>query len=315
MLQPSSILVVDDQPANIGVLLDILSREYRLLVAEGAESCLEQLPHAKPDLLLLDVRMPGMDGFELCQALKKDPQWHSLPIIFMTAVDEPEEKTKALEMGAVDYVTKPVYVPEVLARIRTHLQILGLQRELKAQNEALEIEVLMRRETELQLEHSLDQGIIAATEDGQVLFSTRLAETLMQRFFDSSGHAVLPEIMFKRWKDERQQKDNQTWRHNHPESHAQLIVRIYEHPEQQNTVLFYLEEMGGKTPALLKKLGLSTRESEVLYWVAEGKTYPEVATILGSSVRTIHKHAENLFRKLNVESRAAAMRLALKAMQ
>jgi len=316
-MQPMfTILVVDDVPANIGVLLDSLSADYRVLVAENAGSCLEQLPHATPDLILLDVRLPDRSGFDICRELQASAQWRDIPIIFMTAIDEPEQKARALELGAVDYVTKPIHVPEVIARVRTHLRILALQRDLQARNEALETESALRRDVEEQLRQSLDQGILAASDEGQILFSTRLADNLLQLYFGDRPHATLPAALHSRMRCALDAATTDPIRFDHPALPRRFLsVRLFTNPSSHSTVLLHLEESGAKGPSALIPLGLSNREAEVLFWIAEGKTHPEIAAILGTSVRTIHKHAENIYRKLNLENRSAAMRLGLDSLR
>ena len=112
-----SILVVDDTPANIGILLDTLSKAgYRVRVASDGESALEQLQYSPPDLVLLDVMMPGMDGFETCRRLPQLPKLEQLPVVFMTALSDIQDKVRAFAAGADDYITKPFQHEEVLAR-------------------------------------------------------------------------------------------------------------------------------------------------------------------------------------------------------
>src|SRR5579864_3276733 len=119
--QPS-ILVVDDTRANIGFLLETLSQAgYRVRVAPDGETALEQIQYSPPDLVLLDVMMPGIDGFETCQRIRKLPQLSQLPVIFMTALSDTQDKVRAFAAGADDYVTKPFQSEEVLARVRVHL--------------------------------------------------------------------------------------------------------------------------------------------------------------------------------------------------
>ena len=102
------ILMVDDTPTNLGVLSEFLSLDgYEVLVAEDGESALQRASYAKPDLILLDVLMPEMDGFETCQRLKAQPDTQEIPIIFMTALSDTDHKIKGFEVGAVDYITKP----------------------------------------------------------------------------------------------------------------------------------------------------------------------------------------------------------------
>src|SRR3954470_23612835 len=115
-----SILIVDDMPSNISVLFETLSRSgYKVLVERDGKSAIEQIKYARPDLVLLDVMMPGMDGFETCRRLKHDPVTQEIPVIFMTALSETIDKVNGFNMGAVDYITKPFQLQEVLSRINT----------------------------------------------------------------------------------------------------------------------------------------------------------------------------------------------------
>lgn len=129
-----TVLIVDDTPANLSVLLECLGRNgYRVLVAEDGEDALEQVAHAPPDLVLLDVMMPGIDGFETCRRLRANPATRDIPVIFMTALTDTREKLAGFEAGGVDYITKPVQHEEALARVATHLQLQRLRRELADQ--------------------------------------------------------------------------------------------------------------------------------------------------------------------------------------
>jgi two-component system sensor histidine kinase/response regulator len=129
---PETILIVDDTPANISVLLDALAGTgHQLLVAEDGEDALEQMTRSVPDLILLDVMMPGIDGYETCRRLKARPETRDIPVIFMTALHDTSEKVKAFGAGAVDYITKPVQHEEALARIQAHLTLRRLRRELE----------------------------------------------------------------------------------------------------------------------------------------------------------------------------------------
>jgi len=132
----AAILVVDDQPANLKVLLSSLERcDFQIRIAESGEMALRTLGKFKPDLVLLDVMMPGMDGFETCSRIKKNPITADLPVIFMTALDSVEDKMAGFAAGGVDYITKPFQQVEVLARVNTHItlrrQYVELQRALE----------------------------------------------------------------------------------------------------------------------------------------------------------------------------------------
>ncbi|HCL41979.1 MAG TPA: two-component system response regulator [Pseudomonas sp.] len=118
-----SILLVDDEPANLHVLKHILQDDYRLLFARDGERALELASNEHPQLILLDVMMPGTTGHEVCTRLKADPRTEAIPVIFVTALANPEDEALGFELGAVDYISKPVSAPIVRARVRTHLSL------------------------------------------------------------------------------------------------------------------------------------------------------------------------------------------------
>ena len=141
----ASILVVDDTPANIGFLLETLSKAgYRVRVATDGESALEQAQYSPPCLVLLDVMMPGLDGFETCRRLRAIPKLAQIPVIFMTALSDAQDKVRAFEAGANDYITKPFQYEEVLARVQTHLSRRELEKALEQANSELEARVAAR---------------------------------------------------------------------------------------------------------------------------------------------------------------------------
>lgn len=135
------ILIVDDNPTNIDLLLATLKDTYRFGVCKQGESALEYVEKIKPNLILLDIMMPGMDGFEVCSILKRNPETALIPIIFITAMQDTASKTKGLELGAVDYITKPFHAAEVLARVQTHVQLDQMKKQLMDQNTLLEQKV------------------------------------------------------------------------------------------------------------------------------------------------------------------------------
>ncbi|MCP4268468.1 MAG: response regulator [Candidatus Brocadiaceae bacterium] len=131
-LSNCTVLVVDDTEANIDILAEALDSEYEVSVAMDGESALEIVNSDPPDLILLDIMMPGIDGYEVCRRLKSEPKTSSIPIIFITAMSEIENKTKGLELGAVDYITKPFEAMEVKARIKTHLSLMLANKKLRS---------------------------------------------------------------------------------------------------------------------------------------------------------------------------------------
>lgn len=141
--QPDQILLVDDNPTNLQILYETLDSghykgAYRLLVAKDGESALAIARKAKPSLILLDIMMPGINGFEVCRRLKGDPHTRDIPVIFLSALDDTQNKVRGLDLGAVDYVSKPFQPEEVIARVNTHLTISLLKKRLAEKNKELE---------------------------------------------------------------------------------------------------------------------------------------------------------------------------------
>ncbi len=149
------ILIVDDIPANLEVLFNFLADYgFKILVAEDGESAIEKAEYASPELILLDILMPGIDGFETCRRLKVKESTRDIPVIFMTALSETVDKVKGLQVGAVDYITKPLQHEEVLARVQTHLRLRNLTKQLQAQNLQLEQEIKQRQQQQSALRQS-----------------------------------------------------------------------------------------------------------------------------------------------------------------
>lgn len=156
---PSTILIVDDQPTNLKMLFSFLQESgFKVLVAQSGESAITKLKKVAPDLILLDVMLPGLDGFETCQRLKAEAETQDIPVIFMTALSEPLDKIKGLKVGAVDYITKPFQQEEVLARIENQLKIRRLSVQLEVQNQ------------QLQQSQSLLTGVLNTSQDGVMVF-------------------------------------------------------------------------------------------------------------------------------------------------
>lgn len=293
-----TLLIVDDTPDNIRVLFEFLSDiGYNVLVCESGEAALATLEIEEPDLILLDVMMPGMDGLDTCRRLKQLPAGRDVPLFFMTALGDPFDKVRGLEAGAVDYLTKPVYPEEVLARIRTHLEIRQLQKTLQEQNEQLDAALQRSITAEQELSHSLGQALLVVrTTNHEVLFATRQAGEMADRH---GGLAALAHVLTTGGET----MDGANGR--------RLEIRRHRPTIGKETLLVTLhEQISPPSPANLQSLGLTPRETEILFWVAQGKTSPEIAVILGTQVCTVKKHVGNFLPKLGVETRLAA---ALKA--
>jgi signal transduction histidine kinase/DNA-binding response OmpR family regulator len=158
-----NILVVDDKPANLQLLVRVLRKQYTLHPAANGAQALELARSLIPDLILLDIMMPDMSGYEVCEHLKADAQTHDIPVIFISALDEEVDKVKGFALGAVDYITKPFQAGEVLARVQTHLAIRNLQKSLQEKNVQLEREIRERAqiERELRAQKQLFENLVA----------------------------------------------------------------------------------------------------------------------------------------------------------
>ena len=154
----SLVLIVDDNATNIDLLVNTLKDEYRLGISKKGANALEYAEKYRPDLILLDIMMPEMDGYEVCRRLKNNPATQAIPVIFITAMSETVNKTKGFTLGAVDYITKPFHAAEVKARIATHLTLSAMKAQLEAQNILLE---RMVAEKTRQIQEMLE-GIIAS---------------------------------------------------------------------------------------------------------------------------------------------------------
>jgi DNA-binding response OmpR family regulator/DNA-binding CsgD family transcriptional regulator len=288
-----TLLIVDDLPANLGVLVDFLGGAgYRVLVATSGEWALEQLAHVQPDLILLDLAMPGWDGYETCRRLKADDRWREIPVLILTALSDVVDKVRGFEAGAVDFITKPLEPAEVLARVRTHLQIRALQKTLEERNALL-------RETSALLQQSLDRAVVLARPDGEVAFCTRRARDLLDQHFPGQGSAArLPDAVVG-------------WHARQPAAPWRLAGTV-----AGAGLEILLEGTAAPDPppsaAVLQRLGLTAREAEALYWITYGKTTAEIAEILGTSPGTVKKQVQAMLEKLGVETRLAA---ALRAME
>lgn len=175
------ILIVDDVPNNLKVLSDTLAQAgFEVAIATSGESAIQQLEHTPVSLILLDVMMPGMNGFETCECIKANPKTQNIPIIFITALSESVNKVTGFELGAIDYITKPFQQGEVLARVRSHLKLNHLSQSLEARNTELQ-----------QLTQQLEQRV---TERTQELFGSietlKQTQQLMRLVFDTIPHWV-----------------------------------------------------------------------------------------------------------------------------
>jgi DNA-binding response OmpR family regulator/DNA-binding CsgD family transcriptional regulator len=298
----STLLIVDDVPANLALLIDAASAAgHRVLLADSGERALKLVAKAAPDLILLDVSMPGLGGVETCRRLRADPATREIPVIFVTAHGEVADKVAGLEAGAVDYVTKPLQPAEVLARVRVHLELRRLRAELQA-------EVARREEAERSLRHSLDRAVLVATLDGQILFATVRASRLIAEHFPLAANEALPSPLLAAVES----------RAAEPLEIAtgcgRLRIRRFAELGDAECATLLLEPLLDGPALLQRTCALTPREAEVLFWIAQGKSNPEIAVILANTTGTVKKQVASILEKLGTENRLTAAKLANEAL-
>ncbi|MDR5171737.1 response regulator transcription factor [Methylobacillus flagellatus] len=296
------VLIVDDVPDNLAVLHDALDESgYMVLVANNGETALRRAEEARPDIILLDAIMPGLDGFEVCARLKANLNTRHIPVIFMTGLTESEHVVAGFAAGGTDYVTKPIRTAEVLARISTHLQA---SRQMHQARGALD---------------AFGQAAIAVLPaSGRIVWQTPLARDWMQRYFSTSeadAETHTPQPLLK-WLVSLKASGAEA----NPLTVVQGSGRLIFSPADLNTeeqwvIILREESDAAQIEALMQTFGLTQRESEVLYWAIKGKTNRDIGDILGTSPRTVNKHMEHVFAKLGVETRTAAAALATSKMR
>ena len=325
------VLIVDDVPDNLSLLHDALDGAgYAVLVATDGPSAIARARQARPDIVLLDAMMPGMDGFEVARQLKAGPETAAIPIVFMTALTETEHVVAAFAVGGVDYVTKPIQPREVLARIQAHTHTARVQRQARNALDAFGHATLVVRPA-----------------NGRLLWQTALARGLLRDYFGSdSPFAPVPIIdwvrreaaaravgvqpqMLVTARGERRLTlalhamavgDGPDPGKPAAPAGASLAVKPASNPaasvdeagEDDEWLIVASESNDAAVlEAMVAAFRLTAREAEVLHWVARGKTNRDIGDILGLSPRTVTKHMEHILPKLGVETRTAAAGLVL----
>jgi len=293
-------LVVDDSPETLRLLTDALDGAgMTVMVALDGAAAMRIVDQITPDIVLLDAVMPGLDGFETCRRLKRDAGLANVPVIFMTGLAETEHIVRGLEAGGVDYVTKPIVIEEMLARIRVHLANARLTQSAHA---ALDVS---------------GRYLLAVNSVGKIMWATPQAQKLLSDKLaaDTDDDFLLPDTI-PQWLDQA--------RKGKAGSKAAIMTAL---PGDEQLRLQYMGKLGpnefllrlakdssADTPAeFSSELGLTTREGEVLSWLSKGKTNRDIAQILGLSPRTVDKHLEQIYSKLGVENRTAAAAIAVNA--
>lgn len=293
------VLIVDDVPENLALLHDALDEAgYTVLVATNGESALQRARQSRPDVILLDAVMPGMDGFEVARRMKADFATQHIPIVFMTGLTETEHVVAAFAAGGADYVAKPIKPQEVLARIAAHMQN---ARQMKQARSALD---------------AFGQATVAIrVADGRLVWQTPLARKLLAEYF-TIEHDQAPAQLLN-WIAEAQKAaaENREPPVLVADEARRLLATVHDPSslghEGEWLLVLREENHAAANNALIAAFKLTSREAEVLYWVSKGKTNKDIGDILGTSPRTVNKHLEHVFEKLGVETRTAAANLAM----
>ncbi len=285
---PGVVLVVDDAPETLRLLCDALAQEgYTVLVARDAAEALQRFELAVPDAVLLDAVMPGEHGFALCRRLKAEPSWAHVPVIFMTGLSETEQIVEGFAAGGVDYVVKPLKIPEVLARLATHLRNAHVSRLAR---EAVDVAGL---------------GVLLVDRHGRIAWRSPQAVRWLRQAVSLQDD----EVALRAWLQRAVQQGQALA----PLTEGQQLQARCLGPGGPGEVLVLLRPVAAQADAAHKRLAdaaLTPRETEVLSWLAKGKTNRDIADILGMSPRTVSKHLEHIFEKLGVETRTAAAAIA-----
>lgn len=273
-------LVVDDDPNSLNMVSTALEENgMSVIVARDGRTAIELVGRINPDVILMDALMPQMDGFETCRRLKQGTQATNAPIIFMTGLTASDDVLRGLTAGGVDYITKPVVVDELVARIGIHIVNSKL---IQSARDA----------------HDLSgRSLLAFDASGALLWGSQMAMT----GFDIS---LADTQVLQTWLTGCVQK---------PVSQiAPLVMNSYEFryvglSSSQEILVKFTKTNGESNEEMLARLlSLTCRESEVLYWLTLGKTNRDISAILGLSPRTVNKHLEQIFQKMGVDNRTSA---------
>lgn len=328
----AKILIVDDTVEDLHLFALRLRRlNYVVLEAEDGHAALALLVQVQPDLILLDVRLPGIDGFELCTRIKSIPAFHTVPVIFLTSLTATTDKVRGFAAGGVDFITKPPEFSEVLARIDTHLALSHLRTALREQNQRLEEavqqrtaalhnELLRRRQSEQEKDKLLD---VVRQQSEQLRTLTNLLIKTYQAQQSDLRHTLDTTVA-----------DSYTLLQTQLDSIRRLCLDLDGHPtallidEQSQMAAKLLEQISGQfhavatnyhrpeatTLAALQNplLKLTTREREVLQLIVNGKSNRDIAELLYLSETTVRTHRSRLMHKLQLNDVSDLVKFALK---
>lgn len=286
------ILIVDDQPANLKVLFRFLTeQDLNVHILESGEQALEQLTHFLPDIILLDVMMPGMDGFTLCRKIKADKRTAAIPVIFLSALDDVQDKITGFEAGGVDYITKPFQKAEVLARLSTQLALQRAFTEIKTLSNSLEDRV-QERTHELQKSNLQLQQKRREIEKNNIAMRVLLDQHQMARDeLEDHMAARLQKLVFP---------------------YLELLRQDMTSTQQKEYLAIIRAHLNSMTEPFTKKLAnplwhLTPREVLVADLVKQGRTTRDIAQILKISPRTAERYRNTIRKKIGLTNKKISL--------
>lgn len=273
-------LVVDDDPDSLKMVSAALEENgMSVIVARDGQTAIDLVARVNPDVILMDAIMPNMDGFETCRRLKQSHQSITAPIVFMTGLTDADDVLRGLSAGGVDYITKPVVIDELIARIGIHIVNSKL---IQSARDALD---------------SSGRAILAFRDDGALSWGSKDAldafvlteadQHLLQSWLKSCALKPVSQLV-------PLAVNGQEFTYVGVSSSHEMLVKFKRQNDETNEQI------------LARVLALTSRESEVLYWLTMGKTNRDISTILGLSPRTVNKHLEQIFQKMGVDNRTSA---------
>lgn len=286
----SVILIIDDD-LNTRIFLERFAgaEGYISVLAESGEEALAALERKLPDIILLDAKMPGLDGFETCRRIKALKGAAHIPVIFMTGLSDTEHVVQGLSAGGVDYITKPLVLDELAVRIRVHL---GNARTTRS---ALD---------------SAGARLLSFDHSGRICWATPEASRLLDEM-DNHSVEKLCTLLKDLASGPTPDRDGATFEYGGIKLSVSLLG-----PAAPGETLFKLSRssQGVETQVLQHAYGLTPREADVLLWTARGKSNKDMSEILNISARTVNKHLEQIFIKIGVENRASAASAATRVL-
>ncbi|WP_300674547.1 response regulator [Desulfoluna sp.] len=306
----ANILVVDDNPENLRILVQLLTEAgYKVHAASKGSLALGAVERSLPDLILLDIKMSGMDGYEVCSRLKAEGRTSEIPVIFISALDDSEDKVKGFGLGCADYITKPFQFEEVLARVQTHLGFFKLKKQLNEKILLLHHEIIERQRVEAMLQEKHDQmELNVAQRTAELREKSRHLEEVNQALKSMLDHRDLE----KRAIEDNMAVNLKKYVHPYLEQMRRTIAG-----EEHRTCLKIIETNLNELVVPIsncissKYIDLTPTEIRVADLIRQDKGSKEIAEQLNLSISTVSNFRHNIRKKLGLNNKKTNLRTYL----